>query len=138
MRSLAAAVSIFALTVTSAASRAPQIPSKFTNLQLLPKAITQQQLVPIMRQFCLDLNIRCEHCHVGQGNDLSKFDFASDEKPTKKTARVMMAMVATINQQLLKDVGTPSPDGKVGCYTCHRGALKPPARAPAVGRGHSE
>ena len=78
--------------------------------------------------------MRCEHCHVGEGNDLSKFDFASDTKPTKSTARAMMKMLETINRESLKEIGDPARQPKVTCYTCHRGA-KQPLTAPPPGGG---
>jgi hypothetical protein len=103
-----------------------QIPEKFTNLQVLPKTITRVDLVPIMRGFALNLGTRCEHCHVGEGNDLSKFDFASDAKPPKAVARKMLQMVTVLNEQMA-GIGEPAPAGtaKITCFTCHRGALKP-------------
>lgn len=119
---------------TAVAARAQQnpIPEKFTNLQVLPKDITRAQLVPVMRNFAMHLGVRCEHCHLGEGNDLSKFDFASDARPAKATARKMMAMVRTINGTLLDGVGTPPAPGtnRVTCYTCHRGAKTPLTSPP--------
>ena len=115
----------------AAAGRAQSpMPETFTNLQILPKTITRAELVPIMRNFALHLGVRCEHCHAGEGNDLSKFDFAADTKPTKATARQMLKMMNTLNT-MLADIGTPAAAGqsKVTCFTCHRGTTKP-ARAP--------
>ena len=114
------------LCVAATRAQTNPIPEKFTNLQVLPKTITRAELVPIMRSFALQLGIRCEHCHVGEGNDLSKFDFAADKKPTKATARQMLRMVNTLNT-MLADVGTPAAAGqsKVTCFTCHRGTTKP-------------
>lgn len=117
-----------------AARRAPQIPETYTNLQILPKDITRQNLVPIMRSFALNLGVRCEQCHVGEGNDLSKFDFASDQKPDKAIARRMMKLLETVNGDLLKGIGDPARLPKVTCYTCHRG-MKTPATAAAAGGG---
>ncbi|HEY7514999.1 MAG TPA: photosynthetic reaction center cytochrome c subunit family protein, partial [Vicinamibacteria bacterium] len=59
------------------------------------------------------------------------FDFASDEKEAKKTARLMLRMVLHDNE-MLKDVGEPAPAGemKVTCYTCHRGDQHPLSRRP--------
>ncbi len=121
---------VIATAVVARAQQNP-IPEKFTNLQVLPKDITRAQLVPIMRNFAQHLGVRCEHCHVGEGNDLSKFDFASDARPAKATARKMLTMVNTINGTLLEGVGTPPPPGtnRVTCFTCHRGA-KTPLTAP--------
>lgn len=135
MRNAAAALCV--LYLIPVAVRA-QIPEKFTNLQILPKTITQAELVPIMRGFALNLGVRCEHCHLGEGNDLSKFDFASDVRPAKTTARKMLAMVNTINGKLLEGVGTPAAPGapKVTCFTCHRGAVKP-LTAPGKDGGSS-
>jgi len=111
------------------------IPENFTNLQVLPKDITRQQLVPIMRSFALNLDIRCEHCHLGEGNDLSKFDFASDVRPAKATARKMLALTRTINESLGQALGEPAEGAgpRVTCYTCHRGALKPLTSPPGGG-----
>ena len=109
-----------------AAPVAAQIPTTFTNLQVLPKDIRQRPLIDMMRSFALSLDVRCQFCHVGEGDDLSKFDFASDAKPTKATARKMLRMVTVINEQV-SSIGEPAPAGtnKITCFTCHRGARKP-------------
>ena len=114
----------------------PQIPVTFTNLQVLPKDISRQNLVNAMKAFCASLDVRCEHCHVGEGDDLSKFDFASDAKTTKKTARAMLRMVDAINKQHLSAIASPTGAPTITCYTCHRGTTKP-LTAPAGGGGIS-
>jgi Photosynthetic reaction centre cytochrome C subunit len=138
MRAVIATAAAAALSLASAgivlAGRDPgQIPDKFTNLQVLPKDIPRPALVEMMKGFTRGLGTRCEHCHLGEGNDLSTFDFASDERPTKATARAMIRMLAAINGDLLKGVGEPAASPKVTCYTCHRGELKPLAAPPAGG-----
>lgn len=70
---------------------AAQIPDAFENLQLLPKDINKGQLVGTMRGWATALGVRCTHCHVGPDN-LVGMDFASDDKPTKRTARKMLEM----------------------------------------------
>jgi hypothetical protein len=128
MRLLIASATVFTLAFASAGFRAPdQLPQKFTNLKILPTDIAPRDLVSIMKQFCSDLNVRCEHCHVGEGNDLSKFDFASDARPTKASARVMLKMVSAINGEHLKTLPQPATQ-PVTCFTCHRGAAKPATR----------
>ncbi|MEX2271510.1 MAG: c-type cytochrome [Vicinamibacterales bacterium] len=134
------------------------------NLQVLPKDIPSGELVRTMRSFTRALGVRCEHCHAGEGNDLSKFDFMSDKIPAKQIARKMLTMVMEINDRHLADVVVPAapaatppdaaappaaapaaaapgqpPAPRVTCYTCHRGALKPlTAPPPAAGRGGGE
>src|ERR1051326_5170232 len=80
----------------------------FKNVQLL-KEVPAGQFLKAMQQISASLGVQCNFCHVQN-------DFASDEKQEKKTARSMITMVHTINQQFF--------DGKmeVRCYTCHRGA----------------
>jgi hypothetical protein len=123
---------LFVAVISIASRPAVQVPDRFTNLQILPKTMTRQALVPVMKSFATELGVRCEHCHMGEGGDLSTFDFASDARPAKVTARKMMKMIETINRDDLKDVGDPARIPKVTCYTCHRG-LKQPAIAPAGG-----
>jgi hypothetical protein len=84
-----------------------------------------------MKEFTRALGVRCEHCHVGEGDDLSKFDFPADTKPTKITARKMAQMTVKLNEAV-KDIGEPSTTPKITCFTCHRGAVKP---ATAAGGG---
>ena len=121
-----AALALLIGALASSVQVRAQLPQKFTNLQVLPKDITQKELVPIMRSFALNLGIRCEHCHVGEGSDLSKFDFAADTKPAKAIARRMLRMTMDLNKQV-SEIGEPAAAGaqKITCFTCHRGAIKP-------------
>jgi hypothetical protein len=133
------ALTAIVLTVLPAAgSRAQQqwAPPPITNLKVLPSDTAPRAVVMMMRGFTQGLGVRCQHCHVYKGedpNDLSAFDFASDEKPAKQTARAMLRMVLAINNEHLKDVGEARPVGemKVTCYTCHRGETRPLTRRPA-------
>lgn len=102
-----------------------QIPDKFTNLQALPKETSRDQLVQTMRSFANALGVRCSHCHVNKvPEDLKTFDFASDDKETKRVARVMMRMTREINGHLLPETGR-TPVRTVGCMTCHHGLARP-------------
>jgi photosynthetic reaction center cytochrome c subunit len=104
----------------------PWQPPDPTNLQVFPKDVSKRDLINAMRSFTRGLGVRCEFCHVGEGNDLSKFDFASDEKRQKKNTRVMMTMTRDINARLA-NIPEPRPADTlaVSCYTCHRGQQKP-------------
>ncbi len=102
-----------------------QIPDKYTNLQILPTEITKGDLVGRMREIAGSLGVRCNHCHLGP-DDLQGMDFATDEKATKRTARVMMKMVEEINGRLLKPVDTGRAEvTQVRCITCHHGITVP-------------
>lgn len=122
----------FALTTGAAAGLSAQAQSKFppdsfTNLKVLPKNIDKRQLVATMRGFAMALGVRCNYCHVGEeGKPLETFNFASDDKRTKRTARVMLDMVSHINNEHLQEVpDRPKPVVEVRCETCHRGLPRP-------------
>ena len=102
-------------------------PDSFTNLKVLPKNISQRELITTMRGFALGLGVRCTYCHVGQeGQPLDSVNFKSDDKRTKRVARVMIDMLNHINEEHLADVpDRPMPHIVVRCETCHRGVARP-------------
>ncbi len=102
-------------------------PDSLTNLKVFPKNIPVRALIDTMRGFTFALGVRCEYCHVGEaGRPLTTFDFGSDDKRNKRTARVMLDMVKHINGMHLADVPERSrPPVVVTCETCHRGRTKP-------------
>jgi len=102
-------------------------PDSFTNLKVLPKNISQRDLIATMRGFALGLGVRCTYCHVGEeGQPLSTYKFAADDKRAKRVARVMIDMVSHINEEHLADVpDRPMPNVVVRCETCHRGVSRP-------------
>lgn len=111
------------LLVTTGVSA--QIPDQFTNLQVLPQEIGKRELLDVMKSFTSALSVRCQHCHIGEeGKPLTTFDFVSDAKTTKQTARVMLQMVQAINNEHLAKVANQSMP--VSCNTCHHGENRPP------------
>jgi hypothetical protein len=119
------------LTLTAAlfvwASARGQFPDKFTNLKVLPKDISKQELQSTMRGFAFALGVRCEHCHVEKTPTESGYDFSADDKQAKKTARVMLRMVARISRDYLGTLVQEdrSPVIRVECMTCHHGLTRP-------------
>jgi hypothetical protein len=121
---------------SAAAPRAEEPPK---NLQVLPKDLTRRQVIDIMRGFTAALDVQCTHCHYAKDpKDFSTIDFASDEKEEKKTARVMLRMVKTINDEYVSKVAMPS-SPEVRCFTCHHGQTRPrtleDSLAPALAEG---
>ena len=107
-------------------------PDSATNLQVIPKGTPVMQVLGQMRNITGALGVRCVFCHVGEeGQPLSAFNFASDEKPTKLTARQMMRMVEEINRRLdtlpmMHDMANHDAEHvEVTCRTCHRGVQEP-------------
>ncbi len=88
---LSFALSLAALHL-AAQQPAPNIPDKFTNLQVLPPNITKPQLVGLMKQMAITMKVRCNFCHAVT-DDLSSGDFSSDEKPTKLEARKLLRLI---------------------------------------------
>ncbi len=83
------------------------------------KDIPADQLIPAMQFITASLGVECEFCHVQDA-------FEKDDKKTKVTARKMMEMMFTINEENF--------DGhrEVTCYSCHRGSPKPVAMPPVM------
>lgn len=108
-----------------------QVPDHFTNLTVLPKAISKEDLLKVMRSFTDGLGVRCNFCHVQEeGQAMGKFDFAADDKDNKKMARVMLKMVNNINDDYLSQLKEISDDKNdniiaVQCVTCHHGVKQP-------------
>jgi tetratricopeptide (TPR) repeat protein len=104
-------------------------PDQPENIQVLPDSVTGPRLGAVMRGFASALGVRCEHCHVGEGNDLTQFDFPSDDKATKRKARLMIEMVRDINGTHLAGLeeidSVAGPRVTVVCATCHRGVARP-------------
>jgi hypothetical protein len=126
-------LAVTVLTVGTVRASRQQVNFTRTNLQVLPKDVPVREMVNLMRSFALGLGVRCQHCHVGEGDDLSQFDFASDAKPTKLLARNMMRMTTEIDARVSSLVKSGT-GPRVTCFTCHRGALKPETVVPEPGR----
>jgi hypothetical protein len=100
-----------------------------SNLKVLPKDMTAQQVVAIMRNYEKELGVECEYCHA-KDPATGRNNFASDANPMKDRARVMMKMTAAINSEYLAQLTDPKPENPVNCGTCHRGMAKPAVFVP--------
>jgi len=99
-----------------------------TNLKVLPKTLTGEQVHEIMEQWEAALGAHCNTCHTPDPTHLDargrpRLDFADDSKKEKGTARLMFKMMQDINENyvsMVENSGAP-----VTCGTCHRGHLGP-------------
>lgn len=100
---------------------------KPTNLKVLPRDISPQDLLKTMRAYAGALGVECNFCHA-VNPQTHKLDFASDARDDKGIARTMILMTRTINQQFMSQVHDPDAmpaDKTVTCGTCHRGHSMP-------------
>jgi len=104
-----------------------------TNLQVLPKNLTGQQVHEIMEGFAGSLGVHCDFCHAADPKNLMpngrpRLNFADDSKDDKKIARIMLTMTQQINADYISKASAMDPDAmgmKVTCGTCHRGHEMP-------------
>lgn len=109
----------------------PEGPHNFpapTNLKVLPKNLTGEQVREIMHKWASALGTQCGTCHAADPKHLGpngkpRLNFPDDSKQAKSTARLMYKMTEEINTQyisMVENSGVP-----VSCGTCHRGHLDP-------------
>ncbi len=99
-----------------------------TNLKVLPKTLTGDQVHELMEGWEAALGAHCNTCHAADPKNIGpngrpRLNFADDSKPEKSTARLMYKMVQDINENYVSMVD--SSGAPVTCGTCHRGRLSP-------------
>jgi len=106
-----------------------------TNLKVLPRSLSGEQVHEIMQKWSGELGTRCKTCHAADpkrtGPDgKPALNYADDSKEEKQTARKMVKMVEEINANYISKIdGSGAP---VTCGTCHRGHFGPePFAAPS-------
>jgi Photosynthetic reaction centre cytochrome C subunit len=112
-----------------------------TNLKVLPKTMTGEQVHELMHKWEAALGTECSTCHTADPNNIGpngkpRLNFADDSKKEKAAARIMYKMVEDINTQyvnMIDNSGVP-----VTCGTCHRGHLSPELFVPTPGHEHHE
>ncbi len=103
----------------------------FKNLQIFPPNIPRDELITTMKGYSRALGVRCEHCHVKIAEEpKEEFDFASDAKPGKAAARVMIRMTERINRDYVSKIEEMYTT--VTCWTCHRGEKRPAVRPSSL------
>jgi hypothetical protein len=99
-----------------------------TNLQVLPKNLTGDQVHEIMDTWEASLGVHCSTCHAADPKNIGpngrpRLNYADDSKPEKASARLMYKMTEDINVNYVSKI--PSSDMPVTCGTCHRGHFGP-------------
>lgn len=119
-------LSVLTIAVTAGVAALPPA-NEYKNLKVLPKNISTKDLSKIMVDDFEDgLGVSCGFCHVEQ-KDSHKLDYASDEKPEKQIARLMMKMTMGINKNYFKLKHPVIGDSilAITCATCHNGQPRP-------------
>lgn len=98
---------------------------KPTNLKVLPKNISHDDLDKVMDGFKAALGVKCNFCHAPRKDDPKKLDFASDEKKEKEIARDMMRMTAKINKKYFHNKDKEGLIKNITCASCHNGKEEP-------------
>lgn len=116
-----------------------------TNLKVLPKTLTGDQVHEIMHKWAAALGTECSTCHAAdpvkkEPNGQPVLNFADDSKKEKETARLMLKMTGEINKNYTSMVESSRDSSEaakaVTCGTCHRGHVDPPAFVPPPEHGH--
>ena len=130
-----APTSVILIVAATSCSTAPvpddQPYGPYTNLQVLSG--DWSELLEVMLGNLRGLGLRqtggvgCLHCHVGSmQTSMETWDFASDAKRNKRSAREMLRMVKNINEGHLSNLPWRTENSmQVTCYTCHAGRTNP-------------
>ncbi len=105
-------------------------PDMLHNIEVLPKDITPDALIEVMRSWNAALNVDCVFCHKGQvGKPWSTYDFTDTSKKRHEVARLMVKTTTQLNQEF-QDLGEADQPTKVTCATCHRRSRHPELDLP--------
>jgi len=129
MVAILAGLVIFA---TSAFSPFQQPLDPERNLKVLPKDISDDELMVVMKSFEVALGMGCDDCHAKSADKPGKLDFKADHK-NKDVAIAMMKMTHEINENYFDTPGNFKDnyllsEYEVTCNTCHNGHEHPVRR----------
>ena len=104
-----------------------------TNIKVLPKNITGDDVIKVMHQYEGDLGVDCGFCHA-RNPETKRNDFPSDANPVKETARMMIRMTDDLNTKSLTQLEDRRTADPITCGTCHRGMSHPEPFVPKAAR----
>jgi hypothetical protein len=137
-----ATVVAFAQSPAAPPAGAPRPPRTYpapTNLKVLPKDMTGQQVHEVMEKWESELGGHCSSCHTADPTNIGpngkpRLKFEDDAKDEKVVARLMFAMTEELNKKYFGQMKHDDAQGKapsVTCATCHRGHMHPEEFVPA-------
>ena len=115
-----------------------------TNLKVLPKDLTGNQVHDIMEGWAGALGTHCDTCHASDPNNLGpngkpRLKFDDDSKSEKQIARIMYTMTEDLKKNQVAKAAEldkmPDPAAPLTCGTCHRGQVRPEAYVPPKENG---
>jgi photosynthetic reaction center cytochrome c subunit len=115
------------IVVIAGIAAVPSPRNDYKNLKVLPKDINTKDLSRIMIDDFEDgLGVSCGFCHAEEKGS-HKLDYASDEKPEKEIARLMMKMTLDVNEKYFQVTHPLIGDStlSITCMTCHKGQPRP-------------
>ena len=92
--------------------------SNYKNLKVLDPKIEESELKLLMKGYAKGLGVKCTFCHVRDA-------YHKDDKEHKIIAREMIAMTASIQEDLKKTFPKKDVFEKFNCVVCHVGNAKP-------------
>ncbi len=105
-------------------------PDMLHSIEVLPKDITPDALMKLMKDWNASLNVDCVFCHKGQvGKPWSTYDFTDTSKKRHEVARLMVKTTVGLNDAF-KDLGEADEPVKVTCASCHRRSRHPEITPP--------
>src|SRR5580765_4989635 len=120
-------IAALGIVVIAGIAAVPAPANEYKNLKVLPKDISTKDLSRIMIDDFEDgLGVSCGFCHAEE-KDSHKLDYASDEKPEKEIARLMMKMTLDVNEKYFQVTHPLIGDSTLAitCTTCHNGHARP-------------
>ena len=105
-----------------------------TNLKVLSKEMSGDDINKLMHQYEQQLGVTCGFCHE-ENEQARKLDYTSDGNSVKSTARMMIAMTNDLNTKYLAQLGDRRYADPLTCGNCHQGQAHPPVFEPRSNTG---
>ncbi len=117
------AITGFTLLGILAAKPVQEEKSRYKNLKVLSKNISEEDMEWVMDSFNSGLGANCLFCHPGRQNGTEYIiNYATDSLMNKRVARDMLRMTIKLNNKYFKTniSGLMNTRGRIWCKTCHQ------------------